>query len=41
MTQKAFPKPVGIKDVAQCAGVSISTVSNALSGKKAVSPQLK
>ena len=41
MTQKAFPKPVGIKDVAQCAGVSISTVSNALSGKKPVSPQLK
>ena len=41
MTQKAFPKPVGIKDVAQCAGVSISTVSNALSGKKPVSSQLK
>ena len=41
MTQKAFPKPVGIKDVAQCAGVSISTVSNALSGKKNISPQLK
>ncbi len=41
MTQKTFPKPVGIKDVAQCAGVSISTVSNALSGKKPVSPQLK
>lgn len=41
MASKTYGKPVGIKDVAQCAGVSISTVSNALSGKKAVSPQLK
>ena len=41
MANKIYGKPVGIKDVAQCAGVSISTVSNALSGKKPVSPQLK
>lgn len=41
MTKKTLSKPVGIKDVAQCAGVSISTVSNTLSGKKPVSPQLK
>lgn len=41
MGSKLIGRPVGIKDVAQCAGVSISTVSNALSGKKTVSPQLK
>lgn len=41
MESKGIGKPVGIKDVAQRAGVSISTVSNALSGKKPVSPQLK
>lgn len=34
-------KPVGIKDVARDAGVSISTVSNVLNGKKSVSPALK
>lgn len=36
-----IPKPIGIKDVARHAGVSISTVSNVLNGKKAVSPALK
>ena len=30
----------GIKDVAQKAGVSISTVSNVLNGKRYVSPEL-
>lgn len=34
-------KPIGIKDVARDAGVSISTVSNVLSGKKPVSPALR
>lgn len=34
-------KPVGIKDVANLAGVSVSTVSNVLNGTKAVSEELR
>lgn len=41
MESKEISKPVGIKDVARYAGVSISTVSNVLNGKRAVRARLR